>query len=212
MAARSPPRCGASTLADMQTLTDSATEPDHSLLSSASNGDHDAFARLVERDAGKLQRLARRVLANADDADDAVQEALIRAYRALPRFRAESSFSSWLYRITLNVCHDILRSRSARLGDERIARAAEEQLSDPDTGGDPPSVLLASERRAELESLLARIPSTYRQAVELHDREGLTVAAIAGLTRVPLPTAKARLRRGRLRLIDLLAQQADRAA
>jgi RNA polymerase sigma-70 factor (ECF subfamily) len=196
----------------METLADSTIEPDHSLLASASNGDHDAFARLVERHAGRLPQLALRVVANADDADDAVQEALIRAYRALPRFRGESNFSSWLYRITLNVCHDILRARRARQSDERFARAAEEHISDPDSGGDPPSALLASERRAELESLLERIPTTYRQAVELHDREGLTVAAIAELTQVPLPTAKARLRRGRLRLIDLLARQADRAA
>src|SRR5687768_9255231 len=88
-------------------------DPDEQLVRKAQRGDRDAFGRLVEAHRNRLYTLAVRELGSAADADDAVQEALIRAWRALPRFRAEASFSTWIYRICLNAISD-QRARSAR--------------------------------------------------------------------------------------------------
>src|SRR3712207_1499857 len=92
---------------------DAGRHPDERLVRRAQAGDRRAFAALVEQHRHRIYTLAVRELGSAADAEDAVQEALIRAWRALPRFRADASFSTWLYRICLNAVHD-QRARSAR--------------------------------------------------------------------------------------------------
>lgn len=177
---------------------------DLALVVAAQAGDADAYVLLVERHAPRLLGLARRLLGNEQDAEDAVQEAFLRAHRALVGFRGESGFGTWLYRIALNACRDLGRAH-ARIDEERLVRETEERFLDADYTVDPERVALALERREELDAAFARIPPVYREAVLLHDQEGFTMAEVAVLTGVPLPTAKSRLRRGRMLLVDALA-------
>lgn len=177
---------------------------DPALVIAAQAGDLDAYALLVERYSPRLLGLARRLLGNQEDAEDAVQEAFVRAHRALHGFRGDATFGSWLYRVALNACRDAGRGR-ARFDDERLIRDVEDRFLDDRYSVDPERVLAAAEQRRDLEAALTGIPASYREAVLLHDQEGFTMVEVAAMTGAPLPTAKARLRRGRMLLVDALA-------
>jgi len=109
---------------------------DMALVVAAQAGDADAYVLLVERHASRLLGLARRLLGNEQDAEDAVQEAFLRAHRALAGFRGESGFGTWLYRIALNACRDLGRAH-ARIDEERLVRETEERFLDEDYAVDP---------------------------------------------------------------------------
>src|SRR5215218_6049417 len=93
-------------------------DPDELLVRRAQRGDRFAFETLVERHQSRLFTLAARVLGSRQDAEDAVQEALVRAWLALPRFRRDARFSTWLYRICLNAAHDVRARTRLRLAED----------------------------------------------------------------------------------------------
>ena len=165
------------------------------LVKRAQSGDKHAFAELIEHEQQRLYTLAVRELGSASDAEDAVQEALIRAWRALPRFRAEASFSTWIYRIQLNAIHD-QRSKRARSGGS--------PLDDVPETADPRDALLASELSGALQSALNELDETYRAAVLMSDVSGLSYCEIAGILGVAEGTVKSRIFRGRAELARLL--------
>jgi RNA polymerase sigma-70 factor (ECF subfamily) len=169
--------------------------PDDRLVRRAQRGDPAAFAALVDEHRHRLFTLAARELGSAADAEDAVQETLIRAWRALPRFRAESSFSTWLYRICLNSVHD-QRARSARGGGAPL-----DELGEP---ADPRDAIMAAELSGELQRALAELDETYRTAVLLYDVLGYSYAEISAVLGVPEGTVKSRIFRGRTELARLL--------
>lgn len=179
-------------------------DDDAALVIAARAGDADAYALLVGCHAPRLLGLARRLLPNEEDAEDAVQEAFLRAYRAIGSFRGEAAFSTWLYRIALNTCRDAARVHT-RVEEARRVRESESRVLDAAYTVDTAQVIVAAEQRESLEAALAALPPIYREAVLLHDSEGFTMTEIAAMTGVPVPTAKARLRRGRLLLVDILA-------
>jgi RNA polymerase sigma-70 factor (ECF subfamily) len=166
-------------------------DPDDRLVRKAQRGDPRAFARLVEEHQHRLFTLAVRELGSAADAEDAVQEAFIRAWKALPRFRAEASFSTWLYRICLNAIHD-QRARSARGGGVAL-----EDVAEP---AHPRDAILEAELSAELQQALSELEESYRTAVVLYDVLGRTYAEIAEMLGVPEGTVKSRIFRGRTEL------------
>jgi RNA polymerase sigma-70 factor, ECF subfamily len=162
-------------------------DPDGPLVERAKRGDQWAFEQLVERHQHRLFTLAARTLGSADDAGDAVQEAFVRAWLALPRFRGGSLFSTWLYRICLNAAHD-----------QRVKRRAEPvELVER---ADPRDAYAASELSGELQDALDALDETYRVAVVLYDVLGCSYAEIAELTGVPEGTVKSRIFRGRTEL------------
>lgn len=169
--------------------------PDDRLVRKAQAGDRDAFARLVEEHRHRLLTLAARELGSAADAEDAVQETLIRAWRALPRFRAESAFSTWLYRICLNAVHD-QRARGARGGGVPL-----DDVAEPVSPRDP---IAEGELSGELKRALAGLDETYRTAVLLYDVLGRSYAEIAEVLGVPEGTVKSRIFRGRVELARAL--------
>ena len=148
-----------------------------------------AFAELVERHQTRLYTLAVRDLGSAADAEDAVQEAMIRAWRALPRFRAQASFSTWLYRICLNAISD---QRSRR------ARGAGVPLEDIVEPADPRDRILERELSGDLQRALTELDETYRTAVLLFDVLGRSYTEIAEVLGVPEGTVKSRIFRGRV--------------
>jgi RNA polymerase sigma-70 factor (ECF subfamily) len=169
--------------------------PDNRLLRRAQRGDENAFASLVEPELRRLYTLAARELGSEADAEDAVQEALLRAWRALPRFRAEASFSTWLYRICLNAIHD-QRARRARGGGVGL-----DEILEP---SDPRDRIGESELSHDLQRALLAMDETYRTAVVLYDVLGRSYTEIAAVLDVPEGTVKSRIFRGRTELARLL--------
>ncbi len=160
-------------------------DPDGLLVRRARRGDTDAFARLVERHERRLYNLAARVLGSQSEAEDAVQEALIRAWRSLPRFREGSRFSTWLYRITVNCALDLRARRRAEPSDLVAERA------------DPRDAFETSELSGDLQNALSRVEEPYRVAVVLYDVLGCSYAEIADILGTAEGTVKSRIFRGR---------------
>jgi RNA polymerase sigma-70 factor, ECF subfamily len=166
-------------------------DPDGPLVDRAKRGDRWAFEQLVERHQHRLFSLAARTLGSADDAGDAVQEAFLRAWLALPRFRGGSLFSTWLYRICLNAAHD-----------QRVKRRAEPV--EVWERADSRDAFAESELSSDLQAALDSLDETYRIAVVLYDVLGCSYAEIAEMTGVPEGTVKSRIYRGRSELAQRL--------
>jgi len=140
-----------------------------------------------------------------------VQDAFLRAHRALGAFRDQAAFGTWLYRIALNVCRDAITA-DMRREERRLVQETEVRFLDARYTVDAEQVVAAAEERGALEAALVSIPILYRETVLLHDMEGFTMAEVATMTHVPLPTAKSRLRRGRMLLVDRLAGRPEPVA
>ena len=161
-----------------------------------------AFEKLAERHQDRLFTLAARVLGSPNDAADAVQEALLRAWLALPRFRSGSLFSTWLYRICVNAAHDqFARRRPTPL------RAGPDSPPQ-DAIADPRDPFLERELSSDLQQALNQLDESNRTAVVLYDVLGCSYAEIAEITSVAEGTVKSRIYRGRLELARLLGTDA----
>jgi RNA polymerase sigma-70 factor, ECF subfamily len=167
-------------------------------------GERAAYATLVERYKGLVHDLVCRMIGDAMEADDIAQEAFVKAYVSLRNFRGESRFSTWLCRIALNHCKDVLRRR----GREPWIRTAHDEelaMAGADNEGDAPGVAL--ERReweGRLRRALARLPMKYREVLVLHHIEELDFREVGRLLRISEGTAKVRTFRAREMLRTLL--------
>ena len=183
------------------------TFEDQNLAERAAGGDVEAFARLVRDHSGLVYRVAVRIL-NAEEAQDASQEVWIRVWRNLRKFRGESAFSTWLYKITVNTCLSTRRREQAR-----EAREFDEELPYmpvvTNIEDDPETAALASERRTELLRALERIRSDHRAALVLRHMEGLSYAEVAEILGVPDGTAKGWVSRGRAALLMELSREPE---
>lgn len=167
----------------------------------------DEWAVRVLGHAPALLRFARAFTANRADAEDLVQETILRAYRNRDGFRGEASELSWLRRILRNLAID----RSRRPDREVSVEEVEAFWRDDEYTVDAADVVAAAERREDLLDALSRLSHPYRTMVVLHDVEGWTVAEAAEQLEIALPAAKQRLRRGRMALVSALgAQSAQR--
>lgn len=171
--------------------------PDAALLAAHLAGDRDAFAVLVRRHADRLWALALRTTGHREDAADALQEALLSAYRAAAAFRGEAAVTTWLHRIVLNACLDRQRRAAVR------PVIAADQLPDR---ADPraAAAFTAADLAIDLEAALSRLPVEQRAALVLVDVQGWSVAEAADLLAVAPGTVKSRCARGRLALARLL--------
>ncbi len=160
----------------------------------AREGDREAFGQLVVATSATCYQLAYRLVGNEDDARDVVQEAYLRAYRGLRRFRGEAAVTTWLYRITANVAARHLerrtRSRTSQL---------DESLEVPHAGGagDPEALLSAADERGRLVEALGALPDGLRTVVVLRDVYDLSHKEIARELGISQSAAKVRLHRGR---------------
>ena len=156
------------------------------LVERAGRGDHEAFALLVEAEAGRLLGAARLIVRDLELAHDATQDALVRAWRDLPGLRDPDRFAAWLHRLTVNACLDLLRRRRRR--------PAEVKLDHVDVAGpaDPASVIVD---RDALDQALSRLGADARAVVVLHYYLGLPISEVADALRIPAGTVKSRLNR-----------------
>jgi RNA polymerase sigma-70 factor (ECF subfamily) len=178
-------------------------QDDTALLARAIDGDDRAFDILVDRYAARVYAICWRYFGNNEEAEDAAQGAFLALYRGMAGFRGQAAFSTWLYRVTTNACHDLAR-RSARrprtvpLDDEPSREASERQ---DETALDR---LTATELQSDLRAALAQLDPEQRQAVVLRDVVGISYAEIAATQGVAIGTAKSRVHRGHARLAELL--------
>jgi RNA polymerase sigma-70 factor (ECF subfamily) len=145
----------------------------------ARGGDDDAYGRLVVRHSPQVFRLAYRMLGNPFDAEDAVQEAFLKAHRALPDFEERSRFSSWLHRIAVNCAYDVLRRRARRAEDPLDAPEGEgPALERPSADPLPDRLLEGQQVRRRLKVALARLSDLERSVFTLRHHEGLALREI----------------------------------
>lgn len=168
----------------------------------------DVRSRLAAEVPGLL-RYARTIVRDDRVAEDLVQETLLRALQRADSFKGEASLATWLHRILHNLAVDLFR-RDREDATEDIEREVEARWRDGSYSVDTAIVVERAETREELEDALVRLPVIYRTAVVLHDMEGMTVAEIADVQSVALAAAKQRLRRGRMMMVDALAQGRER--
>lgn len=167
---------------------------DHQLIADHVAGDPTAFAELVTRHRDRLWAVAVRTLGDHDEASDALQDALVSAFRGAAGFRGEAAVTTWLHRVVVNACLDRLRRRAARptvpLPDAEPADRRDDHR--------------ATEIRLDVRAALARLPEHQRQALVLVDMHGLSVAEAAAVLQVAEGTIKSRCARGRATLAPLL--------
>lgn len=179
--------------------------PDDQLVSRARDGDPDAFEELVRRHSGRIYRLLARVLGDPGSAEDGVQETFIRAWRALPGFRGEAKFSTWLFRIAMNEANRFLAREASR----EVLPYDDVMLEVPDLTADTLALVELGELRVQLERCLAELPAHYRVCVVLRDVEGFTNEEAAEMLGLELRNFKSRLHRGRMALRRYLEELSE---
>ena len=175
-------------------------ETDQRLVERVQRGDKSAFDVLVLRYQHKIVKLVNRYVHDHAEALDVTQEAFIKAYRALPRFRGDSAFYTWLYRISINTAKNHLVSASRRPTDSTIDLQDPDQydanarLRDMDT---PEALLLSDEIKQTVEHTLRELPDELRTAITLRELEGLSYEEIAQAMDCPVGTVRSRIFRAR---------------
>jgi RNA polymerase sigma-70 factor (ECF subfamily) len=169
------------------------------LLELVVKGDVAAFEQLMLRTQYRVLSTARRLLGDAADAEEATQEVFLRVYKYVHRFDRSKPFEPWLYRMTVNVCHDIA---SRRPRSEPIVSAEDQNL--PCVSGDPNDSLDMEKHRQLLQTALSRLPDQQRTAVILRDLQGLSVSEVAEAMKVSPATVRSHLSTARMRLKDLI--------
>lgn len=194
------------------------TAPADSVLASrTAAGDEEAFEALMRRYNRKLFRVARSILKNDADAEDALQEAYLQVYRRITGFRGDAQFGTWMTRIVINQA--LMRLRA----DKRDRVVVSFQQTDPDLSGDlmadlpddkaesPPDAALRGEVRRMLERHIDRLPLSMRTVLVMRDVEDMSVQETADGLGIPPATVRTRLFRARALLRDMLARDADTA-
>ncbi|NEC64229.1 RNA polymerase sigma factor SigM [Streptomyces sp. SID9727] len=175
---------------------------DQDLLAQHVAGEPNAFGELVQRHRDRLWAVALRTLGDREEAADAVQDALISAFRAAHTFRGQSAVTTWLHRITVNACLDRIRKAAFRKTSPVDDPERLDQLLEPHESAEAPAE--RQDLHRELLAALATLPAEQRAALVLVDMQGYPVAEAARILEVPVGTVKSRCARGRARLAPLL--------
>ena len=186
---------------------------DRQLVARAQRGDKQAFELLVEKYQRKLARLLSRFIRDPAEVEDVTQEAFIKAYRALPAFRGDSAFYTWLYRIGINTAKNYLMAmgRRAPTSTEVEADEAEgfeegEQLRDINT---PESLLLSNEIARTVNTTIEQLPEELRTAIQMREIEGMSYEDIAKAMDCPIGTVRSRIFRAREAIAEQLRPLLD---
>jgi RNA polymerase sigma-70 factor (ECF subfamily) len=176
-------------------------ESDLVLVKRVQRGDKSAFDLLVRKYQHKVVKLVLRYVRNPAEAEDIAQEAFIKAYRALPQFRGDSAFYTWMYRIAINTAKNSLASRDRSpiaydldLTDPEESHSVQTKLQDPDT---PEGMALTEEIRGIVNSAIEGLPEELKTAIVLRELDGLSYEEIAAAMECPVGTVRSRIFRAR---------------
>lgn len=189
------------------------SENERVLLEKARNGDVEAFERLIEGYQKRVYNIALRMIGNPEDANDLAQEVFIRIFKSIGSFKEQSAFSTWIYRITTNVCLDELRRRKNR---NVISLDEEVQVDD---GGmqrqiasdkpQPDQLLEQAEMKRMVLAAINTLKDEHKTAIILRDIQGFSYEEIANIVKCPEGTVKSRINRARQALKEILEKKAE---
>ena len=179
--------------------------PDEHLVQRFLAGDASAFSELVTRHERRVYGLCLRILGDREDAADAAQDAFLMVVRKLEQFRGDAAFSTWLHRVTVNVCYDHLRKAQRR----PVLHRVDDDRPDPEAGPPVPDHADAVADAHDVAGALATVPEDFRIALVLADVQDLPYEEIARVLDVPVGTVKSRVHRGRLALARAMGLGAE---
>ena len=179
------------------------------LLARARRGEVAAFEELVRLYEKRVYAVALRSAGSPEDAADIVQEVFLRAWRSIESFRGDSGFSTWLFRITMNLCVDCARHKHAQPQTQPLVGEDDAERPIPDTAPTPEEHLENSELGRELAAALGDVSGEHRQIVLLRDVSGLSYTEIAEVLEISEGTVKSRLSRARLALRTVLLRRGN---
>ncbi len=190
------------------TVPDGGAQTDLLLVRRVQKGERKAFDLLVQKYQHKVVALVARFVRQPEEAEDIAQEAFVKAYRALPNFRGDSAFYTWLYRIAVNTAknHLVAQGRQVSLADVETEEAEQFDSADGLREYDTPEGLLLSKEIAQhIDKALTALPSDLREAVTLRELEGLSYDEIAQVMDCPVGTVRSRIFRAREAIAKVLA-------
>ena len=190
----------------------SAQRADAALVERARAGDNSAFDLLVLKYQHKIVKLVGRYVRDPSEAEDVTQEAFIKAYRALPRFRGDSAFYTWIYRIAINTAKNHLAALSRRTPAGGMASTDELSLEHEASMAEyatPERLALSNEIQVTLQDVLRELPEDLRTAVTLRELEGMSYEEIATTMQCPIGTVRSRIFRAREAINTRLAPLLD---
>lgn len=182
------------------------------LIRRAKKGNMEAFESLVRINENRIYNICIRMLCNEEDALDASQDTFIKAYNNISKFDERSKFSTWLYRIAVNTCLDMLR-KIKKMKLKSIYEEKEDSYSMaermPSKEGNPESLAIEKEKRETVLKAMDKLSEEYKTAIVLRDLQGLSYIEIAEITDTTLGTVKSRIARGRKNLRDILISSGE---
>ena len=179
-----------------------------SFIKRAIRGDSDAFERLVKPYERKMYALAFRMCGNAEDASDCLQDAMLRIYRGLGSFKGEAAFSTWIYRIQVNVCRDFFRKLKHRRADS--LDAITEKGRDPvDTALTPDESAENADLKRQISNAIQQLPEDMRETLVLREIQGCSYEEIAQILDINIGTVKSRINRAREKLRNILSDETE---
>ena len=180
------------------------------ILARARRGELPAFEELVRRHEKRVYAVALRSSGSPEDAEDITQEVFLRAWRSIEEFRGDSGFSTWLFRITMNLCVDHARHKHAQPQTQPLVMGEEESERPlPDTAPTPEEHLDNSELGRELAAALDEVSEEHRRIVLLRDVSGMSYTEIAEVLEISEGTVKSRLSRARIALRKVLLRRVN---
>ena len=183
------------------------------LIDRAKKGDQEAFNELMQAYGRTVFNIGLRMLRDRDDASDMTQETMLKVYRALPRFRGDSAFSTWIYRIMVNTCRDFMRAASRRREVPFSDLSAEENdqpvFEAADSAAQPERLYIEGEDQQYLISLIEGLSPAYRLVIAMRELGGLSYQEIAAAGNISVGTVKSRLSRARAALRERVLLDAE---
>lgn len=180
------------------------------LIQKAKRGDESSFESLILGCQNKAFNIAIRYLKNEEDAMDALQESFIKIYRHLNSFKEDSRFDTWVYRIVVNTCNDMLRKENSRKKTDSIFKTDDEKetvIEIPDSSGSPEEVYDKKEKAEYIAACLERLNHDQREIIILRDIHGFSYDEISEILECSVGTVKSRINRSRLKLREVLLEQ-----
>lgn len=188
----------------------SVDQRERELIKKAKSGDEGSFESLILGCQNKAFNIAIRYLKNEEDALDALQESFIKIFRHLHTFKEDSRFDTWVYRIVVNTCNDMLRKNSNQKITDSLFKSEDEKetmIEIPDLTGAPEEVLEKKEKSAHVLSCLEKLNTDQKEIIVLRDVHGFSYEEISEILNCSLGTVKSRINRSRLRLREIFLEQ-----